>query len=454
MPKRTTEDQPEAVPARATRAGEALTRWDWVETSVWTPRMLEALVNGGPKGGRWYSLIDKVAKGVNLRAAWEQVRRNRGAPGADRVTIEMFEHRLDENLDRIAEELRSGSYAPQAIRRIYIPKPGRPGEQRPLGIPTVRDRVVQTAMRNVLEPIFEVGFAEHSYGFRPKRGAKDALRRVRGDIDAGYLHVVDADLKAYFDTIPHDRLMQLVRERIADGRVLGILGAWLTQEILDGAASWSPEMGSPQGAVISPLLANVYLDELDHLAEAAGLEMVRYADDFVILCRDRSTAEAALLLVAEWTTKVGLMLHPEKTRLVNLDEGESFTFLGYTFRKKGHWPSKKAEKKLRDALRPLTPRKSGESLECTIAKVNRVLNGWFQYFQHTKTWAFKNIDSWVRMRLRAMLWKRSRRTRVNRNAMNVIWPSPYFDRHGLLSLTRAHREATVQLRLPLQPAPR
>lgn len=415
--------------------------------------MLEALQEG-PKGGRWYSLIDKVAKEANLRAAWKQVRRNGGAPGVDRATIEMFENRLEENLERIHRELSSASYAPQPIRRVYIPKAGRPGEVRPLGIPTVRDRVVQTAMRNVVEPIFEARFAEHSYGFRPGRGCKDALRRVRMLIDAGYMHVVDADFKGYFDSIPHDRLLHLIREQISDGRVLEILQSWLEQPIMEGVASWTPTEGSPQGAVISPLLANAYLDPLDHLAEHAGIEMVRYADDFVLLCRTRTEAEAALALVAEWSASAGLTLHPEKTRLVNLEERGGFTFLGYTFRKKGQWPSRKAEKQFREKLRPLLPRKSGESLECTIAKVNHVLTGWFQYFKHTRTWVFGTFDGWVRMRMRAMLWKRKKRTRYNRRAANAIWPSDFFHRHGLISLTRAHREATRQLRLPLQPAMR
>jgi RNA-directed DNA polymerase len=413
--------------------------------------MLEALQEG-PKGGRWYSLIDKVAKESNLRAAWEQVRRNQGAPGVDRVTVEMFERRLAENLERIGGELRSASYVPQAIRRVMIPKPGRPGETRPLGIPTVRDRVVQTAMRNVLEPIFESRFAEHSYGFRPGRGCKDALRRVHGLIDAGHLHVVDADLKGYFDSIPHDRLLELVRSRISDGRVLGILQGWLEQPVMEGLASWTPEKGSPQGAVISPLLANAYLDPLDHIVAAAGIQMVRYADDFVLLCRTRTDAEAALTLVAEWVASAGLTLHPEKTQLVDLEAGGRFTFLGYTFHKNGHWPSHKAEKQFRETLRPLLPRKSGESLERVIAKVNRVLVGWFQYFQHTRAWVFRDYDKWVRMRLRAMLWKRTKRTRYKRTAANAIWPNNFLRRHGLISLTEAHREATRQLRLPLQPA--
>lgn len=450
MTERQKEDEPGAVPEGAIRRGEGWSRWDWVEPSVWTPRMLEALMEG-PKGGRWYSLIDKVGKGANLLAAWEQVRRNRGAPGVDHVTIEMFEARRDENLARIGQEVRSGSYRPQGVRREYIPKPGRPGEERPLGIPTVRDRIVQTAMRNVLEPIFEAGFAEHSYGFRPRRGAKDALRQVDRAIKEGKVHVVDADLKAYFDSIPHEKLMERVRERVTDGRVLGILQDWLQQRIMDGATSWTPTEGSPQGAVISPLLANVYLNDLDHQAANAGFEMIRYADDFVVLCRDRASAEAALTLVREWTAQSGLTLHPEKTRLVNLEDGEAFTFLGYTFRKTGHWPSDKAQGRLRDAVRPLTPRKSGESLERTITKVNRVLRGWYQYFRNTRTWVFKDIDKWVRMRLRAMLWRRTRKG-YKRQAAKAIWPNNYFHRAGLFSLTRAHREATAQLRLPLQPA--
>jgi RNA-directed DNA polymerase len=415
--------------------------------------MLEALQEG-PKGGSWYSLIDKVAKESNLHAAWERVRRNQGAPGVDRVTVEMFELRAEENLERIGRELRSASYAPQAIRRVMIPKPGRPGETRPLGIPTVRDRVVQTAMRNVLEPIFESRFAEHSYGFRPGRGCKDALRRVRGLIDAGHLHVVDADLKGYFDSIPHDRLLELVRRRISDGRVLGILQAWLEQPVMEGLASWTPEEGSPQGAVISPLLANAYLDPLDHLVAATGIQMVRYADDFVLLCRTRTEAEAALKLVADWVASAGLTLHPEKTQLVDLEAGGGFTFLGYTFRKKGQWPSRKAEKRLHEKLRPLLPRKGGESLERVIAKVNRVLTGWFEYFRHTRTWVFRDYDKWVRMRLRAMLWKHKKRTRYSIRAANAIWPNNYLRRLGLISLTDAHREATRQLRLPLQSAPR
>jgi RNA-directed DNA polymerase len=198
----------------------------------------------------------------------------------DHVTVAHYAKDLDANLRRLSEELRTGSYRPQAIRRRYIPKPGS-AEQRPLGIPTVRDRVVQTALRMVLEPIFERDFARHSYGFRPGWGCKDALRRVDELLKSGHIHVVDADLQSYFDTIPKDRLLALVGQKVSDGRILALIEAFLEQGVLDGLDEWTPERGTPQGAVCSPLLSNIYLDPLDHLLEARGFAMVRYADDCV-----------------------------------------------------------------------------------------------------------------------------------------------------------------------------
>jgi RNA-directed DNA polymerase len=247
---KTTEVQPVAVPARAIRAGETPDRWSWVEPTVWTERMLAALEQG-VKGGKWFSLIDKVHPERTLRAAFSQVAANQGAAGVDHVTIAMFETHQDDDLRRLSEQLRTGTYRPQAIRRHYIPKPGT-SEKRPLGIPTVRDRVVQTALRMGLEPIFEHEFAEQSYGFRPGRGCKDALRRVDELLKAGYTSIVDVDLKSYFDTIPHDRLMTLVGQKVSDGRVLSLVEAFLQQGVLDDMREWTPEMGSPQGAVITP----------------------------------------------------------------------------------------------------------------------------------------------------------------------------------------------------------
>ena len=277
------EYKPGAVPERDIRDGELLARWAWVEPTVWTLRMLTAL-EAGVQGGKWFSLIDKVHPTRTLGAAFFQIAVNKGAAGVDHVTVEGFKLRLDENLKKLSEDLRSGNYQPQQIRRHYIPKPGS-SEKRPLGIPTVRDRVVQTALQMVLEPIFEHDFAEHSYGFRPGRGCKDALRRVDQLLKEGYSYIVDADLKSYFDTIPHDRLMTLVGQKVSDGRVLSLIGSFLKQGILDGLREWTPEEGSPQGAVISPLLSNIYLNPLDHLMAQRGFEMIRYADDFVIMCR-------------------------------------------------------------------------------------------------------------------------------------------------------------------------
>jgi RNA-directed DNA polymerase len=299
----------------AKQVGEACDRWSWVEPVVWTERMLTALEKG-VKGGKWFSLIDKIYSKHNLRAAFERVRKNRGGAGVDHVTIDRFEERLEENLERTSEELRDGTYRPQAIKRVMIPKPGK-SEKRPLGIPTVRDRVVQTAIRNVLEPIFEKEFEERSYGFRPKRGCHDALNRVETLLKKGYIYVVDADIKSFFDTIPHDNLMERVREKVTDGRVLELIEEYLKQDILGTAKEWAPERGTPQGAVISPLLANIYLDPLDKHVAFWRYEMVRYADDFVILCESEEEARNALKLVEMWMTENGLTLHPEKTRIVD-----------------------------------------------------------------------------------------------------------------------------------------
>jgi len=262
----------------AKQAEEVCARWAWTDPGVWTECMLTALENG-VKGGQWFSLIDKVYAETTLNSAGRYVTSKPGkAAGVDHVTPRHYRRDLCENTRRLSAFLRDGSYRPQKIRRTWIPKPGG-REKRPLGIPTVRDRVVQTALLRVIEPIFERDFADQSYGFRPQRGCKDALRRVDQLLKAGYVHVVDADLKSYFDTIPHKKLMERVKEKISDSRVLKLIEMYLKQDVLDGLECWTPEEGSPQGAVISPLLSNVYLNPLDHLMAEAGLEMVRYADD-------------------------------------------------------------------------------------------------------------------------------------------------------------------------------
>ena len=337
--------------------------------------MLTALENG-VRGGKWYSLMDKVHSLANLRGAFALVKANQGSPGVDHETIEMFEERLEHNLCRLAEALRSGTYRPQAIKRVWIPKPGTK-EKRPLGIPTVRDRVVQAALRNVLEPIFERDFACHSYGFRPGHGCKDALRRVDALLHQGYAYVVDADLKSYFDTIPHDLLMARIREKIADNPVLALVDSFLRQRVMDTLEGWIPETGTPQGAVMSPLLSNIYLDPLDHLMAGHHIQMVRYADDFVILCRTEGEALRALALVQTWTAQASLTMHPVKTRIVDATAPGGFDFLGYHFEQGIRGPRSKSLKKLKDAIRVQTRRCNGHSLCEIISTINRILVGWF-----------------------------------------------------------------------------
>lgn len=400
--------------------------------------MLTALIEG-VEGGKWFRLFDKVFSERNLLAAFQQVAKNDGAPGVDYVTVRDFERQLPDSIWDLSDRLKAGAFEPQAIRRVHIPKPGT-NETRPLGIPTVRDRVVQAAIVNVIEPIFERDFAEQSYGFRPGRGCKDALRRVDQLLKAGFIHVVDADLKGYFDSIPHERLMDRLREKIADGPVLRLIEAFLKADTLDEAAQWTPEAGAPQGAVLSPLLSNVYLDPLDHLAARSGFQMVRYADDFVILCRTADEAQCALALVQGWVTENGLTLHPTKTRVVDA-RTDGFEFLGYRFHNGQRWPRAKSLGKLKDTLRRKTKRTSGDSLQFIIADVNRTLRGWFEYFQHSHRFVFGRVDSFVRQRLRAILRKRSKR-RGNAKGWDFHrWRNAYFVEQGLFSLVAAHASA-------------
>lgn len=395
----------------------------------------------GVKGGKWFSLIDKVYSLDVLQAAFGRVKVNGGAPGVDRQTIEMFENRLDDNLAHLSSQLQKGTYRSQAIRRTYIPKPGS-SEKRPLGIPTVRDRVVQTAVRAVIEPIFERDFAERSYGFRPGRGCKDALRRVAELLENGNTWVVDADLKSYFDTIPHQQLMDEVQIKISDGRVIDIIGSYLQQEVMETSKTWTPEQGAPQGAVLSPLLSNIYLDPLDKMMADRKVEMVRYADDFVLLCKSEKEAKVALKVVKEWTDAKGLTLHPDKTHIVDATQKGGFDFLGYHFERGYRWPRKKSLQKFKDTIRSKTKRANGYSLEAIILKVNPTIEGWFEYFKHSHWTTFRPLDSWIRMRLRSILRKRCKRKGRGRGRDHQRWPNAYFAEQGLFSLTVARAKAS------------
>jgi RNA-directed DNA polymerase len=433
------QEQAPEVPARAKQGAEARD-WSWVEASVWTDRMVSALVNG-VKGGRWFSLIDKVYAPATLAAAWEKVWANGGAAGVDGQSIERFAAQDELYLGELAIALRQGTYRPQPIRRVEIPK--GEGKTRPLGIPTVKDRIVQTAVKFALEPIFEAMFHPSSYGFRPGRGCHDALREVGGLIAEGSTFAVDADFASYFDTIPHERLMQRVEERVSDGRILALLRSWLDQDIVRDMQRWTPTEGTPQGAVISPLLANIYLHPLDERMAARGYRMVRYADDFVVLCRDREEAEAALAEIRNWVTDNGLRLHPDKTHIGDCRQpGQGFEFLGYRFEAGRRFVRKKSLTRFKDNIRQKTRRTRGQSLARIIDGLNPMLRGWFGYFKHAHPRTFIVLDKFIRRRLRAVLRKQAKRPGFgNCQADHQRWPNAFFAQAGLLALHTAWQTA-------------
>jgi RNA-directed DNA polymerase len=425
--------------AQVTEAEARRQRWAWAEASIWTDRMLAALEHG-VKGDKWFSLMDKVYAAKTLRRAWEQVQGNRGAAGVDRISVQRFAIHAEQYLAEVAEQLKAGTYTVQGVRRVYIPKAG--GGERPLGIPTVKDRVVQTALKYVLEPIFEREFRTESYGFRPGRSAKDALREVDGLLRSGHHYVVDADLKSYFDTIPQDRLLTLVERRVSDGSVLALLGQYLQQQVVEGAKHWTPTHGTPQGAVLSPLLANLYLHPMD-VEIGNRYRLVRYADDFVILCQSREEAEAALAELHAWVMANGLTLHPEKTHVGDSRQpGQGFEFLGYRFEGGRRSVRRKSWQKIRERIRAETRRTRGDSLSRIVAALNPILRGWYGYFRHAHRYTFPDLDGFVRRRLRAVLRKQQKRPGQGHDRRDhQRWPNRYFATMGLFSLTTAHQRA-------------
>jgi RNA-directed DNA polymerase len=405
-----------------------------------------------PQRQKWHSLIDKVYALRNLQSAWERVRANGGAPGLDGMTVESYAEDADQRLQQLSQELRAKTYRPQPVRRVFIPKSG--GGQRPLGIPTVRDRIVQQALAQILGPIFEAKFSPRSHGFRPGRGCASALQIVDRAVRHGYGWVVDADIQSFFDTVDHERLLTALNEEVADGSVLKLIRRLLQAGVsLPEVAEIEPtELGTPQGGPLSPLLANVYLHAFDEAMVQAGYGLVRYADDFVIFAPSESAANAALelarqVLEGHW----GLRLHPEKTRVVSVAHG--FEFLGYHYYadrtgklRKG--VRRKSVQRFRERLRQLAPRLRNQRLPKSqaatstrlarnrrlremIVKINRYLEGWHGYFK--EVWGsqryFRSFDEYVRRRIRMALTGRVRLGWWN------AWISPaVLQQLGLVSL--------------------
>jgi RNA-directed DNA polymerase len=390
----------------------------------------------------WYSLWDKVWASDNLDQAILEVVLNKGSAGVDAQTTQQLSQDWIPQRDELSAQLRQGQYKAQPARRVWIPKPGSV-EKRPLGIPAVRDRVVQAALLHVIEPIFERDFAERSYGFRPGRGCLQALHTLEQLLETGYTWVVDVDLKGYFDSIAHPRLLELIQQRIQDGKVIELISQYLRAGVMEAMKGWQPtKQGTPQGAVISPLLSNIYLNPLDHQMAQRGYEMVRYADDFVVCCKTPERAQQALSEIAAWVAAVGLQLHPDKTRVVNASEKGGFDFLGYHFERyrqgKGlKWPRLKSQNKLRESLRQKLKRRRSGSIRSISVEINPVLRGWYGYFKYSLPNAMQRVDEWVRERIRHIIRRRQKRQGMVRGRERTEYPIAWFEAQGLFSLKKA-----------------
>lgn len=375
---------------------------------------------------QYYSLIDKVYNMPNLEKAWEEVKRNKGGGGVDGLTIDQFKKQDWLRLWEIQRLLQENRYEPDPVLRVYIEKDD--GKWRPLGIPTVRDRVIQQAVRQVIEPLFEQDFYRHSYGFRQNHSAHQALETVQQARKAGYEYVVDLDVQSYFDEIPHDRLMEKVRERVTDGKVLGLLQKWLRAGVMEDDQFHETNLGSPQGGVISPLLANIYLNHFDWGMREKGCPVVRYADDAIVFCKSRKQAERAYWVAKDIIEEqLQLRMHPVKTKIVHFEEG--FSFLGFDFWKEYRVLPEKKAKKYRDKVREITKRQQGRNTEQMVKRLNEAVRGFGNYYRIGNVRGkFQRLDEWTRMRVRTFI--RKKKSTVS----NQLLPNKRLEEAGMVFL--------------------
>jgi RNA-directed DNA polymerase len=430
---------PSQKPGEETRPVRASKGWDPIVPLIRLPGQAEAVSPRRTKL-KAHSLIDKVYDGKNLYRAWRKVRANKGAHGLDRVTIQMFESDLETHLREIQRKLMEHRFEPHPVRRVYIPKPADPKKRRPLGIPVVDDRVVQQAIVQVVEPLFDDEMSSRSYGFRKGRKAHDAIATLIQDVKEGFRVVVDADIASFYDSLDHEVVMSRVRARIADGRVLDLIEAFLKAGISENNVITVPTEGTPQGGVISPWLSNLVLDDLDKALESRGWRHVRYADDFVVLCRSREESEDALAYVKEVLGGLKLSLHETKTRISDFQEG--FEFLGFHLCNQRIGVRAKSLERFKDRVRTVTRRQQGRNVEAVLEELNPVIRGWVNYVGVAEvTILCRSLDSWIRMRIRAFKTKR-------RNT-NDNWriPSRRLRKWGLLSLQECRPQSRLSLRL-------
>ena len=382
---------------------------------------------------KFFQLIDKVYNMDNLKDAWEQVKSNKGCAGIDKQSIQDFQKQSEQHLREIQRAVQNGIYKAMPVLRTFIPK--RDGRLRPLGIPTVKDRVLQQATKNVIEPIFEMKFLCCSYGYRPDKSAHQAVEQIRKYIRQGYTWVIDADVERFFDSVDHKLMMSLVAEEISDGKVLGLIESWLTAGVMNKGEIEETREGTPQGGVISPLLANIYLHELDtQVTKLYGVRIVRYADDMVILCKTREKAERTLKQVEEILAGLKLRLNKEKTKIVNVNK-EGFGFLGFNFKRGGGkvfvTPRKEAVRKFKDTIRAVTWRRRSLKPKEMMGELNSVIRGWGNYFKIGDVKKlFKRLDKWIRTKVRTFIEKKKSEYAKRRISKYVLK-----SRYNLTSLT-------------------